>query len=160
MPGTGPEGVRFLVQGLSKGLPIVDIISKLKKSFEATKQSYGAWIAFGVCLAISGTCALVGVILWTAEFVGPIPACFLFAGLFVLAAGIVKLVIDAKEKEASHNFTSAKEEVKQDLAIITKPLKIVEETVPEHARPAVPIVLVACLILLAYFSKSQDVSPV
>ena len=30
-----------------------------KKSLEATKQSLGAWIAFGVCLAMAGACALV-----------------------------------------------------------------------------------------------------
>ena len=129
------------------------IISKLKKSFEATKQSLGAWIAFGVCLAVAGACALVGIMMWSADFIGSIPTCFLFSGLFLLAAGVVNLVIDAKEKEASHKLTSAKEEVKQDVAAITMPLKIAQDSVPQQLRPAVPIALVACLIMLAYLSK-------
>ena len=108
-----------------KGFKFLAIISKLTKSFEATKQSLGAWIAFGVCLAVAGACALVGIMMWSADFIGSIPTCFLFSGLFVLAAGVVKHMIDAKEKEASHKLTSAKEEVKQDVAAITMPLNLV-----------------------------------
>ena len=94
-------------------------------------------------------------LVWSADFIGSIPTCFLFSGLFLLAAGVVNLVIDAKEKEASHKLTSAKVEVKQDVAAITMPLKIAQDSVPQQLRPAVPIVLVACLIMLAYLSKSS-----
>ena len=46
--------------------------------------------------------------MWSADFIGSISTCFLFSGLFVLAAGVVKLVIDAMEKEANPKLTSAK----------------------------------------------------
>jgi hypothetical protein len=135
----------------------VGIISKLKGSIEAKKQSYEALIAFGICLAIAAVCALVGVMMWIADFIGFIPTCFLFAGLFALAAGVVNFAIEAKDKDASRKLYSAKEEVKHDAAAITAPLKIAQQSVPGEAMPAIPIVLVGCLILLAYFSKSQDV---
>ena len=131
------------------------IISKLKGSIEAKKQSYEALIAFGICLAIAAVCALVGVMMCIADFIGSIPTCFLFAGLFALAAGVVNFTIEAKDKDANGKLYSAKEEVKHDAAAITAPLKIAQQSVPEEAR--IPIVLVGCLLLLAYFSKSQDV---
>jgi len=75
----------------------VGIISKLKGSIEAKKQSYEALIAFGICLAMAAVCALVGVMMWIADFIGSIPTCFLFAGLFALAA----FMAEQRSKEIS-----------------------------------------------------------
>jgi hypothetical protein len=60
----------------------VSIIKKVQESFEAKKESYGSWIAFGVCLAAAAVCALVGVMIWAAEYIGGVLSCFAFAACF------------------------------------------------------------------------------
>ncbi len=135
------------------------IIFKLKTSFEATKQFYEAWIAFGVCLAAASICALVGLMIWTSNFIGSVWACILFACLLLLLAGIIKLVIDSKSREASRNFSLVREEVAKDVRAITKPLKVAQEAVPGAVNPAVPVILFVSVLIIAYWSKSQSVEP-
>lgn len=128
------------------------IIAKLNASLDATKQLSEAWAVFAVCLAISGICALVGVMVWVADYIGSAPACFVFSALFLLASGVSKLVIDAKGREAQDNFRSAKNEAVDD---VSQPLKIANKVAPGHVSPVLPVVLFASMICVAYFTKGQ-----
>lgn len=133
------------------------IIPKLNASFDATKQFSEAWAVFGVSLAIAVICALVGLMIWVADYIGSAPACFAFSGLFLLASGISKFFIDAKGREAQENFSSAKNEAVEDVSAITQPLKIANKIAPGHVSPVLPVVLFASMICVAYFMKDQTV---
>lgn len=132
------------------------IVEKLRRSLEATKASYGSWVALGGCLAVSAVCGLIGIMIWTAEFIGPILTCFLFSGLFMLAAGVVKFVIDAKDKEAARKFNSAKQEMKQDVAVLTTPLKVASRSASDHPIPFASLGMLACLAVIAYYLKGEE----
>jgi hypothetical protein len=136
----------------------VSIIKKVQESIEAKKESYGSWIAFGICLAVAAVCALAGFMIWAAEFIGGVLSCFAFAGLFLLAVGIVKFVIDAKAKKASRKLSSAKEEVKRDVAVVAKPFEIARRSAPERPFSALTIGLLTGLALLAYYLKGEETS--
>lgn len=136
------------------------IIEKLEKSFEATKESYSSWIAFGVCLAVAALCALAGIMIWVAEYIGAVLSCFLFSGIFVLAAGIVKFVIDAKEKEAAKKLDSAKREIKRDVATVAKPLKVAYRSMPRSPFPVALLGLLAGVAILTYYTKTEEASSV
>ena len=136
----------------------MSIIEKVQESVEAKKESYGTWIAFGICLAAAAICALVGLMIWAADYIGTVLSCFAFSGLFLLAAGLVKFVIDAKDKEASHKLNSAKKEIKRDVAAVVTPFEIARRSAPEHPFPAMSIGLLAGLAILAYFLKGEEAS--
>ena len=108
------------------------IISKLKGSIEAKKQSYGVdRVRYLPCN--SGNVRPR----WRDDvdrrFHWFHSACFLFAGLFALAAGVVNFTIEAKDRDENGKLYSAKEEVKHDAVAITAPLKIAQQSVPEEA---------------------------
>jgi hypothetical protein len=151
-----PVGTIFSFANERKRLTLVPIVEKLKKSFEASKESYVNWIVLGICIAVAAICALVGIMIWVADYIGAVPSCFLFSGLFILAAGIVKFVIDAKAKEATRKLNSAKQEIRDDVAAITKPVKFAREVVPRHPFPVASVALLAILSLLAYYLKGEE----
>lgn len=132
------------------------IIEKLKKSFAATKESYGSWIAFAVCLAVGALCALAGIMIWVAEYIGAVLSCFLFSGIFVLVAGIVRFVIDAKEKEAARKLDSAKQEIKRDVAVVAKPLEVAYRSAPQSPFPVVLLGLLAGVAILTYYMNDEE----
>ena len=138
-----------------EGVKTVPVVEKLRKSFEAAKESFGISITLGGCLAVSAICALVGIMVWTAEFIGPVLTCFLFSGFFMLAAGVVKFVIDAKEKEAARKFNSAKREIKQGLTVITTPLKAANRSASDHPIPFASLGILACLAVIAYYLQGE-----
>lgn len=135
------------------------IVEKLRKSFEATKVSYGSLAALGGCLAVSAICALLGIMIWVADFIGAVLTCFLFSGLFMLTSGVVKFVIDAKEKEAARKFNSAKREIKQDVAAITAPLKVASRSASGHTIPFASLGILACLTVVAYYLQVEETPP-
>lgn len=96
--------------------------------------------------------------IWAAEYIGRVPSCFAFAALFLLAAGIVKFVIDAKAKEASRKLSSAKKEIKRDVATVAKPFEIARRSAPERPFSAMTIGLLTGLALLAYYLKGEETS--
>jgi hypothetical protein len=134
----------------------VAIVEKLRKSFQAAEGSYGSWIALGGCLVVSATCALIGIMNWVADFIGSVLTCFLFSGLFMLAAGVAKFVIDVNDKEATQEFNSAKREIKQDVAVLTTPLKAAGRNVSHHPIPFASLGLLACLAVVAYYIKAEE----
>lgn len=134
----------------------MSIIEKVQQSVEAKKESYGTWIAFGVCLAAAAVCALVGLMTWAADYIGAVLSCLTFSGLFLLAAGIVKFVIDAKDKEAARKLSSAKKEIKRDVAAVAAPFEIARRSAPERPFSAMSIGLLAGIAVLAYFLKGNE----
>lgn len=135
------------------------VIAKLKKSFAAAKEAYGSWIVLSVCLALAGGCALAGIIIWVADYVGAVPSCLLFSGIFLLAAGIVKFVIDAKEKEATRTLDSAKQEIKRDVAAVAKPLDVAYRSTPRSPFPMALLGLLAALTVFTYYMKTEGAPP-
>lgn len=135
------------------------IVEKFKKSFEATKESYIGWVVLNGCIGAAAICALIGVMIWIANYIGPVIACFVVSGLFMLAAGVVKWIIDSKEKEAARRLASAKQEIKQDVAVITTPLQVVRRSASGQTFPFVSLGLLAGLSLLAYYLKEQEAPP-
>ncbi|MBS0252768.1 MAG: hypothetical protein JSR78_17065 [Proteobacteria bacterium] len=133
------------------------IIAKLNASFDATKQFSEAFAVFGVCLAIAGICALVGMVIWLADYIGAAPACFAFSGLFLLASGISKFVIDAKGREAQDKLKSAKNEAVDDVSAITQPLKIADKVASGDVSPVLSIVLFASMMCVAYFMRDRTI---
>jgi len=135
----------------------VGIFTRLKRSFEAEKQSYEALAVYAVCLLLVAVCVLAGLMIWVADFVGPIGSCFLFAVIFAIAAGIAKLIIDAKEREASRNFNIAKDTVTGEVAAVTAPFKAaVQSTTSGNLKPVVPVAIAAAIILLVLLSRDSD----
>jgi hypothetical protein len=70
----------------------------------------------------------------------------------------VKFVIDAKDKEASRKLSSAKKEVKRDVAAVAKPFGIARRSAPERPFSTMTIGLLAGLALLAYYLKGEEAS--
>ena len=58
--------------------------SRLKQSFEATKESYEAGAAKAVCLLLAGAFALAGAVVWFVQLFGAITACLFFTIAFLL----------------------------------------------------------------------------
>ena len=56
------------------------LFSRLRQSFEATKQSYEAGAAKAACLLLAGAFALAAAVVWFVQLFGAITACLFFSG--------------------------------------------------------------------------------
>jgi hypothetical protein len=129
------------------------IVSKLRQSFEATKQSYEAWAALGICAAISVAFFLCGLAIWITQQLGALASCLLLGTIFALLALGVKLFIDAKARVAQQRFASARQELSQDVAIATAPFRSPRSLMT--SRTVVPLGIIGLLLLLAFSAKEQ-----
>jgi hypothetical protein len=91
----------------SRGDTGLGMFAKLKASATAFVQSYEATAGMDLCLALSAAFALGAATIWLAGIFGSIVSCLIFAGLFLVAALIMKLISGRKEQEAETELKSA-----------------------------------------------------
>jgi Flp pilus assembly protein TadB len=136
----------------------VALFSRLRKSIEATKESYEAGAAKAACLLLAGAFALAAVVVWFVQLFGPVTACLFFSGAFILIGLSVGSVSRAKEKEASASLESAKRGVTQNVHAVTNAVQSATSEAREHVSPLPVLILMALLLSLFYLSGSRQSS--
>jgi len=136
----------------------VALFSRLRQSFEATKQSYEAGAAKAACLLLAGAFALAAAVVWFVQLFGAITACLFFSGAFLLIGLSVGSVSRAKEKEASESLESAKRGVTQNAHAVTNAVQSATSEAMEHVSPLPVLVSMALLLLLFYLSGPRQSS--
>jgi hypothetical protein len=145
---------------------MASIISQAKQTVDEAVDVYFGRALVVATLLVGGAFAVAGTLIWLIYTIGAVAACFAVAALFVVMAGILRLVVAASERRAAQQLAQVEEQIadvpgnaaEYFLADPSRLLTFAPMIMPvlHFARRYLPFLLVGFFVVMAFIQRKSN----